>query len=325
MMKIAATCRNVTNSNIAMPAIPTVFPHPVQRGHVQSPAPDFAMKGMSMRNRGFTLLELLVVVGVLVLLLAIILPALTMFKHASNTAICASNLREMGYHTTSFAIDNQGKCLPFAWYDSVGFMWINRLVPYGGMDKARFCPEANSSTDPNGPIAPGGTQNDGTAHSAWISTTPLTTPFTNGYIQPSDIAYWDGTINNPSLKGAVPVGSYGINGWCFSSSTGAGESMSLHWPYITTGNSAKIPLFTDAIWVDGLPGPTSAPPADPAVGANDGGMGRYCLARHGFAINVVFVDNHVERVQLPNLWTMSWSRQAGWPATPPMVPQPSSW
>ena len=33
-----------------------------------------------------------------------------------------------------------------------------------------------------------------------------------------------------------------------------------------------------------------------------------CMARHGRAINVVFLDGHVRRVPLEELWQLHWNR-----------------
>ncbi len=47
-------------------------------------------------RRGFTLLELLIVIGVIALLVGLFAPALASARTASRTTLCASNLRELG-------------------------------------------------------------------------------------------------------------------------------------------------------------------------------------------------------------------------------------
>ena len=61
---------------------------------------------VASRPSGFTLVELLVVVGIIVLLLAILMPTLSRAREAAQRTVCLSNLRQVAAFAINYAAEN---------------------------------------------------------------------------------------------------------------------------------------------------------------------------------------------------------------------------
>lgn len=66
------------------------------------------------RRGGFTLVELLVVIGIIALLLSILLPALSRARASAQATACASNLRQLATAAQMYANANRGAIVPGA-------------------------------------------------------------------------------------------------------------------------------------------------------------------------------------------------------------------
>jgi prepilin-type N-terminal cleavage/methylation domain-containing protein/prepilin-type processing-associated H-X9-DG protein len=71
------------------------------------------------RKAGFTLVELLVVIGIIAVLIGILLPALQKARAQANSIWCQSNMRQIGMAMVQYA-QNYHDSLPIAYWDGKG-------------------------------------------------------------------------------------------------------------------------------------------------------------------------------------------------------------
>ena len=246
------------------------------------------------RTGGFTLVELLVVIGIIAILIAILLPALSRARKASNTTKCLSTLRQMAIGWQMYAQNHNGRGIP---YDQNLGIWMGQMDEwYADINVNRICPEAfDPSHFRNG---------SGGIASTW---------------GPDPSAIFIGTR----------MGSYSINGWLYDYD-GAGTSRSL-WPGSFPDSQyynypvpvpSQVPLFCDGVWTDAWPSPGDpAPPTlHPASYGSVPEMWRICMARHNGGVNVAFVDGHAQTIQPQQLWALPWYWNWKRPSPLPTMP-----
>lgn len=82
--------------------------------------------GCGRKPVGFTLVELLVVIGIIAILVGLLLPALARAREQANSVKCMANLRTIGQAIFMYAGDNNGS-LPF------GYTFVTEVIGNGGV------------------------------------------------------------------------------------------------------------------------------------------------------------------------------------------------
>lgn len=92
------------------------------------------------KRRGFTLVEILIVLGVIALLTAILLPIFSRVRNSVRISSCASNLRQIGTAFRLYVDDHKG------FHPSVNILpnpdcgWANQIYPYTRSTTVFQCP-----------------------------------------------------------------------------------------------------------------------------------------------------------------------------------------
>ncbi len=99
-------------------------------------------RGEPRRPRGFTLVELLIVIAIVAVLASLLLPALSKAGESARTTICRNNFRQLMLAVTTYSMDYNGGLPRFhKWlYTKPGDLTSGALYPYLKTKPVYLCP-----------------------------------------------------------------------------------------------------------------------------------------------------------------------------------------
>ncbi|HTW93836.1 MAG TPA: prepilin-type N-terminal cleavage/methylation domain-containing protein [Tepidisphaeraceae bacterium] len=287
---------------------------------------------------GFTLVELLVVIGIIALLIAILLPALQKARAAAQESACLSNLKQMGDAWTIYLSEDHGLLPAYVWtaptttppmttQQAQQFVWTESW--YGLLAGLKtnvnllLCP---SAPDPS-PVL--GNEGFGNALYAW-SGQGQNPGNTVAIAIPSSSNTYTFVNNDPynAAPGGYRIGSYGMNRLMTAGTSPAQGGTNWGFNIADVQNTDQVPVFMDCLWGDTdnplindsspLPPltagstPTQSSQVDLSgnavtqAGNSAQKFWRWLFVRHNHGINVCFADGHASYVDVGALSMMHW-------------------
>ena len=228
------------------------------------------------RNKGFTPIELLIVIAIIAMLITIVTPAMQKAKRQARNLMCKSNLHQWGLVVSTYSEDYDSRFMDYSGKSS----WTETLRGYYDDPKLRLCPSAKKFKNPD--------------MDSSVQNSHIGGAFTSWGRMPEDIIVQGRIV---CRKG--DYGSYGMSKWA-SSFTGKIDNpdRDKYWDRMTNVKSRSgVALFVDCNQRVFKAREDDRPPRDrdgvrvsSAKGSGPGQLGRACIDRHDQTVNALFMD-----------------------------------
>jgi general secretion pathway protein G len=240
------------------------------------------MRHLQPGLRGFTLVELLVVISIIGLLAGLGIPAINRGLESARTAGCANNLKQMGFAVQRFSAEHDGYLIK-SWFNqgpdfpTGGNDWEYLPADWAGWDRVVLDYLEQGTLGPNG-------KRVYTEKSASICRCPA-----------------DKTKGNVFSNYLVGVGAI-PNSYRFNDSMQrVGQEKAVR--MVSIPSPSKLILVVDGVWKSYHHVRT-----DDAVDIgkiSPSNTNNVATTRHGGAANYLFADGHVERLKWEDTWNKS--------------------
>lgn len=255
------------------------------------------MKPTRSAASGFTLVEILIVIAIIVLLAALLLPVFSNVRESGRITSCASNLSQIGKAISLYVNDNRERYPLIANESKPSCTWVDAVFPYTKSTEVFSCPSAKYGKYVPGcglpePI-PGGEAGE---LYGFNGSYDMVTPFIEAQIIPNATGSSGGYALYPK--------SLSLSKYRFPSTTilvldGSDDSYFFHNSYAVVN-----------------------PGIDPITSVDDlkeGGV----LPRHRDGVNLLYVDGHVKWQRLEALASTPMWRYDGREPVPTPAPTPA--
>ncbi len=242
------------------------------------------------KRKGFTLIELLVVIAIIALLMSLLMPALSKAKNQAKAIVCINNLHQFAIVWKMYLDDNEN------WFPEDMHTWIDDTAKYWKDPGIVLCPYASKHEGADS------VQDRGDTHHAWKET----------------------------INGTLYLSSYGLNQYCSRSAEEGSDNRSWEemFPNATISFADRVPLMGDCAMRGATPQEMDEPPEYSnqtyySIPGNQNEIRAFCIDRHNYAINMLFLDWHVDKVGLKYLWVLKWKKD--WNLPPEPLPEWFPW
>jgi prepilin-type N-terminal cleavage/methylation domain-containing protein/prepilin-type processing-associated H-X9-DG protein len=239
------------------------------------------------RKKGFTLVELLVVISIIALLLSVLIPSLSKTRELAKELVCKSNTRQCGVMFSAYTQSNDGKFHSRKYLDQGledevtknHHVWPKLLERYSNNPKLLCCPTANNPEKNTGTFGTWAYLNNPPAQNDWVPNT---------------------------------YGSLGINAWVVDMIPLPGDTPNkMYWRRTDVKGASEVPVILDSMNWNGKVTYRDEPPMfeGDRTNGHSNRMQWFCVPRHsGGRLNVLFMDWSTRLVGVRSLWQLEWYR-----------------